>query len=93
MSSAPASEFIVYAVPTVLQRPDEGADEATSSVNPLSRSHRVGIISRTRHRIVPDPVRSPLNRRQHRPAGQDDRRNVDRGRRHDLRRVVCRSRS
>ena len=33
--SASASEFIVVAVPMVLQKPVEGADEATSSTKPL----------------------------------------------------------
>src|ERR1700678_631348 len=59
--SASASEFIVDAVPIVLQWPAEGADEATSSIkvrvsiSPRARS------SRACHKMVPEPVRSPLN--------------------------------
>ena len=35
MPSASHSEFIVVAVPIVLQKPVEGADDATSATKPL----------------------------------------------------------
>ncbi len=59
--SASASEFIVEAVPIVLQCPADGADEAMSSVNSRASISPRAINSRARQRIVPEPVRSPLN--------------------------------
>ena len=61
MPSASASEFMVVAVPIVLQCPAEGADEATSSVNCLASSSPRAISSRALQTIVPEPVRTPLN--------------------------------
>ena len=61
MPSASASEFIVDAVPIVLQCPAEGADDATSSVNPVASISPRAISSRACQMIVPEPVRSPLN--------------------------------
>src|SRR3954464_13174214 len=61
MPKASASEFIVLAVPIVLQNPVEGADEATSLMKPCASISPVASSSRAFQTIVPDPVRSPLN--------------------------------
>ena len=60
MPSASASEFIVVAVPMVLQYPTDGADDATSSMNPSASISPAASISRAFHTMVPEPVRSPL---------------------------------
>src|SRR5215204_5698676 len=60
MPSASASEFIVVAVPIVLQWPDEGAEEATISIysgQPISPADLSFFAS---HLIVPEPARAPL---------------------------------
>ena len=59
MPSASVSEFIVVAVPMVLQKPVEGAELATSSMKPLGSILPVARSSRAFHTIVPEPVRSP----------------------------------
>src|SRR6185437_10268 len=53
--------FMVVAVPMVLQNPVDGADEATSLMKPWVSISPFASISRARHMIVPEPVRSPLN--------------------------------
>src|SRR5437764_12418583 len=60
MPSASAREFIVEAVPMVLQKPVEGAEEATSSMKPLASISPEASSSRAFQTIVPEPVRSPL---------------------------------
>src|ERR687893_341777 len=60
MPSASASEFMVVAVPMVLQKPGEGAEEATSSKysgQPISPADFIFLAA---HLMVPDPARSPL---------------------------------
>ena len=59
MPSASASEFMVVAVPIVLQWPAEGAEEATSSTNCFLSISPSASSSRAFQTIVPDPVRSP----------------------------------
>ena len=61
MPSASASAFIVEAVPIVLQCPGDGADDATSSMNPASSISPAASSSRAFQMMVPEPVRSPLN--------------------------------
>ena len=61
MPSASASEFIVIAVPIVLQCPADGADDAISSVNFLASISPLASSSRAFQMIVPEPVRMPLN--------------------------------
>src|ERR1043166_8564372 len=61
MPSASASEFIVEAVPMVLQCPGDGAEEATSSTNSSYLISPVANICRAFHTMVPEPVRSPRN--------------------------------
>ena len=56
---ASASEFIVVAVPIVLQYPVEGAEDATRSINPSSSISPVASSSRAFQTIVPEPVRCP----------------------------------
>ena len=58
---ASAREFIVVAVPMVLQYPTEGAELATSSIKPSSSISPAARSSRAFHTMVPDPVRCPLN--------------------------------
>jgi len=60
MPSASASEFIVVAVPMVLQYPTDGADAATSSVNPSLSISPAACSSRAFHMVVPEPARLPL---------------------------------
>ncbi len=60
MPSASASEFIVEAVPIVLQWPADGADDATSSMNFFSSILPAASSCRASHRMVPEPVRWPL---------------------------------
>ena len=60
MPNASASEFMVVAVPIVLQYPVEGADDATRSINPSSSISPVASSSRAFHTIVPEPVLCPL---------------------------------
>src|SRR5262245_35300446 len=60
MPSDSASEFIVVAVPMVLQKPGEGADDATNSKysgQPISPADFIFLAS---HLMVPEPVRWPL---------------------------------
>src|SRR5215510_3674923 len=59
MPSASASEFIVVAVPIVLQWPAEGAEEATRSMNSSYPISPAASRSRDFHTTAPDPVRSP----------------------------------
>src|SRR5262252_1785042 len=59
--SASASEFIVDAVPIVLQWPGDGADDAMISMNSSSLISPAARSSRAFQTIVPDPVRSPRN--------------------------------
>ena len=60
MPSASASEFMVVAVPMVLQWPADGADDAMSSVNFRASISSRASSSRAVQRIVPEPVRLPL---------------------------------
>src|SRR5262249_26316483 len=60
MPRASASEFMVVAVPIVLQWPADGADDATSSVKALASISPRANISRAFQTIVPEPERSPL---------------------------------
>src|SRR3954471_5376173 len=61
MPSASASEFMVEAVPMVLQWPIEGAEEATIFMNSSYSISPVANRSRAFQTTVPEPVRSPLN--------------------------------
>src|SRR4029078_11132821 len=61
MPNASASEFIVDAVPIVLQCPADGADEATNSMNSSPLISPAARSSRAFQTIVPEPVRSPRN--------------------------------
>src|SRR3954453_5756184 len=61
MPSASASEFMVEAVPMVLQWPTDGAEEATMSMNSSYSILPAAISSRDFQTTVPEPVRSPLN--------------------------------
>ena len=61
MPSASASEFIVDAVPMVLQWPADGAEEAISSMNSSSLISPAARSSRAFQTMVPEPVRSPRN--------------------------------
>jgi len=54
---ASAIEFIVVAVPMVLQYPVDGADEATKSMKPSSSISPLACNSRAFQTIVPEPVR------------------------------------
>src|SRR3712207_6079622 len=58
--SASASEFMVEAVPIVLQCPGEGAEEAISSTYSASVISPAARSSRAFQLIVPEPVRLPL---------------------------------
>src|SRR5262245_14416016 len=60
MPSASASEFMVVAVPMVLQKPGEGADEATSSTYSFQSILPADFSFFASHLIVPEPVRRPL---------------------------------
>src|ERR1700712_647888 len=60
MPSASHRLFIVVAVPIVLQKPVDGADDATRRMNPSSSISPLDSISRAFQTIVPEPVRSPL---------------------------------
>src|SRR6202050_1045596 len=57
--SASAREFIVVAVPIVLQNPVEGGEAATSRIKPSRAMRPVANNRRAFHRIVPEPTRSP----------------------------------
>src|SRR6185369_570656 len=57
---ASASEFIVEAVPIVLQYPVDGADEATRRMNSASSISPAASSCRACQMIVPEPVRAPL---------------------------------
>ncbi len=59
--NASAREFMVVAVPMVLQWPGDGADDATSSTNWASSISPPASISRAFHTMVPEPVRRPWN--------------------------------
>ena len=48
-------------MPIVLQKPVEGAELATSSMNPFASILPVARSSRAFQTIVPEPVRSPSN--------------------------------
>ena len=61
MPSVSASAFIVLAVPMVLQKPVDGAEEATSSMNPASSIFPAARSCRACHTMVPEPVRWPRN--------------------------------
>ena len=61
MPSASASEFIVDAVPIVLQWPADGADDATISMNCSWLISPAASSCRAFQTIVPEPVRSPRN--------------------------------
>ncbi|GJE14912.1 hypothetical protein FOHLNKBM_5989 [Methylobacterium longum] len=52
---------MVVAVPIVLQKPVEGADEVTSLMKPSWSISPAASISRAFQTIVPEPVRWPLN--------------------------------
>src|SRR5665213_2743549 len=56
---ASASEFIVVAVPMVLQNPVEGVEAATIRIKPVRSMRPAAKSSRAFHRIVPEPTRSP----------------------------------
>src|SRR3954469_7200077 len=58
--SASASEFIVVAVPMVLQNPGEGADDATRSTYSFQPISPAVFSFLACHLMVPDPVRWPL---------------------------------
>src|ERR687893_2066619 len=60
MPSASASEFIVVAVPIVLQKPGDGAEEATSSKYSGQPISPAAFIFLAAHFIVPEPARWPL---------------------------------
>ena len=60
MPSASASEFIVVAVPIVLQKPGDGAEDATSSKYSGQSISPADFIFLASHLIVPEPVRWPL---------------------------------
>ena len=61
MPSASASEFIVDAVPMVLQWPGLGADEATISMNSSSAISPAASSRRASQRMVPEPDRRPFH--------------------------------
>src|ERR1700722_1812542 len=54
------NEFMVVAVPIVLQKPVEGADEATISMKPFWLISPDANSSRAFHTMVPEPTRWPL---------------------------------
>src|ERR1700712_351053 len=58
---ASASEFIVVAVPIVLQYPVEGADDATSFRKPFWSISPLASSSRAFQTLGPEPVRTPRN--------------------------------
>ncbi len=60
MPSASARAFIVLAVPMVLQKPVDGAEEATSRMKPSWSISPAASISRAFQTMAPEPVRSPL---------------------------------
>ena len=61
MPNASASEFMVDAVPIVLQCPADGAEEATNSMNSSALISPAARSSRAFQTMVPEPVRSPRN--------------------------------
>src|ERR1700742_4075861 len=58
---ASVREFIVVAVPIVLQYPTDGAEDATSLTNPASSISPFASNSLAFEIMVPEPVRSPRN--------------------------------
>src|SRR5882672_6798339 len=60
MPSASASEFMVVAVPMVLQKPGDGAEEATISTYSFQSILPADLSFLASHLIVPEPVRRPL---------------------------------
>src|SRR6187431_1343249 len=60
MPNASASEFIVVAVPIVLQKPGDGAADATISMYSVASILPADLSFLACHLMVPEPVRSPL---------------------------------
>src|SRR5215468_3742407 len=60
MPSVSASEFMVVAVPMVLQKPGDGAEEATNSTYSGQPILPADFSFFASHFMVPDPVRFPL---------------------------------
>ncbi len=60
MPRASASEFIVVAVPMVLQKPGDGAADATMSMYSVQSILPADLSFLACHLMVPEPVRSPL---------------------------------
>ena len=59
MPSTSASEFIVVAVPIVLQKPGDGAAEASMATYSASSMRPAACSFRASHLIVPEPARRP----------------------------------